>query len=70
VGLAPREKERIFKRFYQVHRSTHAGGGCGLGLSIVRFIVTAHGGTVEVESAPERGSVFKVVLPLKGNSPA
>lgn len=64
IGLAPAETKRIFERFYQVDQSlTRQRGGCGLGLSIVHGIVTAHGGTVEVESAPGRGSTFRVRLP-------
>src|SRR6185503_3333768 len=64
IGLSPRETKRIFRRFYQVkeHRP-HAAGGCGLGLSIVQFIVAAHHGTVSVESEPQRGSTFLVTLP-------
>jgi signal transduction histidine kinase len=67
IGLSPRDTKRIFKRFYQVdQRLSRTGGGCGLGLSIVKFIVTAHHGNVEVESQPGKGSVFTVVLPAKG----
>jgi signal transduction histidine kinase len=64
IGLSSRETRRIFRRFYQVkeHRP-HAAGGCGLGLSIVQFIVAAHHGTVTVESQPQRGSTFLVTLP-------
>ncbi|MGA2749235.1 MAG: HAMP domain-containing sensor histidine kinase [Verrucomicrobiota bacterium] len=66
IGLAPRETRRIFKRFYQVdQRLARAGGGCGLGLSIVQFIVTAHHGTVGVESEPGRGSTFTISIPAK-----
>jgi signal transduction histidine kinase len=64
IGLAPRETKRIFKRFYQVdQRLARTGGGCGLGLSIVQFIVTAHHGSVRVESEPGRGSTFAISLP-------
>lgn len=66
IGLAPRETKRIFKRFYQVdQRLARSGGGCGLGLSIVRFIVTAHQGTVGVESEPGRGSTFTITIPAQ-----
>jgi signal transduction histidine kinase len=66
IGLSRRESKRIFKRFYQVNqKGSHSGGGCGLGLSIVDFIITAHGGTVTVESEPGQGSTFIVSLPLK-----
>jgi signal transduction histidine kinase len=52
---------RIFERFVQVPGATR--GGAGLGLSIVRSIVQAHGGDVQVESTPGKGSVFTVTLP-------
>jgi signal transduction histidine kinase len=64
IGLSPRDTKRIFKRFFQVdQRLSRSGGGCGLGLSIVKFIVTAHHGSVRVESQPGRGSTFTIVLP-------
>jgi len=62
IGLAPRETKRIFKRFYQVDQARTAGG-CGLGLSIVKYIVTAHRGEVRVESRPNQGSTFVISLP-------
>ncbi len=66
IGLAARETKRIFKRFYQVdQRLARSGGGCGLGLSIVRFIVRAHQGTVGVESEPGRGSTFTITIPAQ-----
>ena len=64
IGLSPRDTKRIFKRFYRVDQhASQTGGGCGLGLSIVQFVVTAHEGTVRVESEPERGSTFIVTIP-------
>lgn len=69
IGLAPRDAKRIFQRFYQVHpHLAPTGGGCGLGLSIVQFIVSAHHGTVRVDSEPDRGSTFVVTLPAAGLS--
>lgn len=65
IGIPPEEQQRIFDRFYQVDQSlTRQRGGCGLGLSIVQSIVRAHGGVVEVESKPGRGSVFRVKIPV------
>jgi signal transduction histidine kinase len=64
IGLSPRDTKRIFKRFFQVdQRLSRSGGGCGLGLSIVKFIVTAHHGSVRVESELGRGSTFIISLP-------
>ncbi|MGD0362504.1 MAG: HAMP domain-containing sensor histidine kinase [Bryobacteraceae bacterium] len=66
IGIAPRDQKRIFRRFYQVDRRlARETGGCGLGLSIVEFIVRAHGGEVAVESRPGAGSTFCVCLPCR-----
>jgi two-component system OmpR family sensor kinase len=63
-GIAPADQERIFDRFFRVDDSrTRGNGGTGLGLSVVQSLVTAHGGTVAVESAPGR-TAFTVRLPL------
>ncbi len=71
IGLSPRDTKRIFKRFFQVdQRLSRSGGGCGLGLSIVKFIVTAHHGSVRVESQPGRGSTFIISLPASGHGAA
>ncbi|MEM7350433.1 MAG: HAMP domain-containing sensor histidine kinase [Acidobacteriota bacterium] len=65
IGLAPRARRRVFERFYQAdQRLSRQGGGCGLGLSIVRRIVAAHGGSVEVESQLGQGSTFTIRLPV------
>lgn len=61
VGIAPEDQERIFDRFYRVPGAGHRQG-FGLGLSIVRDLVEAHGGRVEVSSAPGAGSTFRVTL--------
>ncbi len=63
-GIPPGEQERIFERFYQVdQRLARSHEGLGLGLSIVRSIVRAHGGEVTVASAVGKGSTFTVRLP-------
>jgi signal transduction histidine kinase len=63
IGIAPRETKKIFLKFYQADRRlSRTGGGCGLGLSIVRFLVEAHGGSVRVSSEPGKGSTFTVAL--------
>jgi signal transduction histidine kinase len=66
IGLSDEERGKVFERFYQADQSmTRRGGGCGLGLSIVQYIVRAHQGSVEVESAPGKGSLFRVRMPLR-----
>ena len=61
IGIAPEEQERIFRRFYQTD-SSRTGEGTGLGLSMVRQIAEFHGGTVQVESVPEKGSIFTFLM--------
>jgi two-component system phosphate regulon sensor histidine kinase PhoR len=64
IGIAARDRKRIFRRFYQVDGSlAREAGGCGLGLSIVDSIIRAHGGSVSVESEPGAGSTFRLALP-------
>lgn len=67
IGIPPSEKEKIFDRFYRVDASRGVTVGSGLGLSIVRTIVEAHGGRVEVSSEPGKGSAFRVYLPMNGS---
>jgi signal transduction histidine kinase len=65
IGLSRRAMRRVFERFYQVDRTlSRRAGGCGLGLSIVKFIVDAHGGRIDVESRLGKGSTFTVRLPV------
>jgi signal transduction histidine kinase len=64
TGMSRRSAKKIFKRFYQVDRSlSRRGQGCGLGLSIAKFIVDAHKGSISVDSKPGEGSTFTVRLP-------
>lgn len=63
-GLTVQQRAQIFEKFYRVDSSDHAPSGTGLGLYISRAIVTAHGGKLEVEKAPEGGSSFIVSIPL------
>lgn len=62
-GVPPQEQERIFHKFYQVDNSREVSGN-GLGLALVRQIVSFSGGTVTVENLPEAGCRFTVTLPL------
>jgi two-component system, OmpR family, sensor kinase len=63
IGIRPEDRERIFQRFGRGSNSTRAEGS-GLGLNIVTAIVGAHGGTVDVQSAPGIGSTFFIDLPV------
>jgi signal transduction histidine kinase len=64
IGILLKQQKKIFRRFYQIDRRlTRQSGGVGLGLSIVEFIVKAHGGTVRVHSQPGSGSRFVISLP-------
>lgn len=63
IGMPRRTVKKIFSRFYQVDQSLSRNAeGCGLGLSIVKFIIDAHKGTIDVESTPGEGSTFTVKL--------
>ena len=67
IGIPKEEQERVFERFYRVDKArSRATGGTGLGLSIVKHVAADHGGTVELWSAPGRGSTFTLVLPRLG----
>ena len=74
IGIPCAEHARIFERFHRVSTgAVHEVRGVGLGLAIVDHIVRAHGGRVEVESEPGKGSTFTIRLPLArpgGGSPA
>jgi two-component system OmpR family sensor kinase len=64
-GLTPAQAARVFERFYRTDasRTRTTGGGAGLGLSIVAALITAHGGHVELDTAPSKGATFRVRLP-------
>ena len=66
MGIDPEDVPHLFERFYRGRRATQSDiPGTGLGLAIVKEIVDLHGGRIEVESAPDEGSTFRVWLPSR-----
>jgi two-component system phosphate regulon sensor histidine kinase PhoR len=66
VGIAAQEQKKIFEKFYRVPSAENERlPGTGLGLSLVSHIVAAHGGRIEVDSSPGKGSTFSIFLPLE-----
>ncbi len=63
IGISAADQARIFKRFERANIRT-GQAGAGLGLSVVKSIIEMHGGRVEIDSAPNRGSTIKCFLPL------
>jgi signal transduction histidine kinase len=67
IGIPRREQAKIFEKFYRTGDPlVHNTKGSGLGLALVRHITDAHGGNVQVESTPGKGSTFTLSLPLSG----
>ena len=62
VGMAPEVKDKIFEPFFT---TKPVGQGTGLGLSVVQGIIDSHHGKISVKSAPDKGSRFEILLPLK-----
>jgi two-component system sensor histidine kinase KdpD len=66
-GIAPGEEEHVFDKFYRGGK--RGPGGSGLGLTIARGVVNAHGGRIWAENAPTMGAVFHFTIPLVGSPP-
>ncbi len=65
-GIAPEHREKVFERFYRIDKvRARAEGGAGLGLAIASLSVARIGGHIELDSAPGRGSCFRIVLPAR-----
>lgn len=67
IGMTPEIQAHVFDKFYQGDTS-HKKKGNGLGLALVHKIVTLHGGSIQLESIPDYGSTFKVLLPMEPSS--
>jgi two-component system phosphate regulon sensor histidine kinase PhoR len=66
IGISQKEIPKIFQRFYQSeNKIASEAKGSGLGLTLVKNIIEAHKGRIEVESEPGKGSTFSVILPVK-----
>ena len=65
IGIPEDERQRIFERFYRVDRGrSREQGGTGLGLSIVKHIAQSHNGSVDLIGEVDKGSTFRVSIPL------
>jgi signal transduction histidine kinase len=66
-GIPPEDLPNIFERFYRVDKSrARATGGSGLGLTIAKRLIEAHGSSIEADSEMGKGSTFTFTLPLSG----
>jgi ligand-binding sensor domain-containing protein/signal transduction histidine kinase/DNA-binding response OmpR family regulator len=71
IGIPPEMHEKIFERFYQLNvPGDIQSSGSGIGLVITKEFVKLHGGTIRIESEPEKGTVFTVLLPVKESAAA
>ena len=69
IGIPEEELPLVFERFYRTDKSrSRKLGGAGIGLTIVKSIITAHGGSVAAESQPDGGSCFTVCIPKRGQA--
>lgn len=64
IGISADDLPHIFDRFYRCDQS-RSESGVGLGLSLGKAIVKAHGGNLVVESSPDKGSTFTITLPCR-----
>ncbi len=64
IGMTPENVDKIFDKFYRVDASDSAIEGTGLGMTVVKHIVEAHGGTIRIESEFGKGTNVKFVIPI------
>ena len=66
IGIAKKDIETVFNRFYQVNNDINKAGGSGVGLAFSKDIIELHHGQLLLESEPNKGSTFTIMLPLEG----
>jgi len=66
VGISLDEQDKVFEPFYRSTRERRFPQGLGLGLTIARELIAAHGGELTIESVPEEGTVFTITIPVSG----
>ena len=64
IGMTPEQVSRIFEKFYRANPLQASVKGLGMGMSIVKNIIDAHNGLIQVESRPEQGTRIRIRLPL------
>lgn len=70
IGLTEEEKAKVFSRFYRVDDARNREtGGVGLGLNIADYIVKKHNGKIKIDSVPNKGSTFSIILPKTNQKP-
>ncbi len=70
MGIPPAEQKKVFEAFYRIEKGLeHDVKGSGLGLAVVKHVVEAHGGDIEVDSRPGVGSRFSIRLPVREHPP-
>ena len=67
IGIDPKDRPRLFQRFYRGAGGSAHKQGFGLGLSIARQLIAGQGGSIDVESVPGAGSTFRIMLPIPGS---
>lgn len=73
IGIAPGEQDNIFNKFQRGSNIDQVPQGAGLGLALVRSFIEVHGGSVELESEPDKGTIVRILLPripITGTEPA
>ncbi|MCX7704352.1 MAG: ATP-binding protein, partial [Planctomycetota bacterium] len=65
IGIPRWAQKKVFERFFRLENGERKVGGAGIGLSIAKLVVEAHKGKIELQSEEGKGSIFRVVLPVR-----